>query len=736
MKKLFMIRRSVLVVGLAAVLAAGTTVRGDTSSINSLKVEKSTGSSSFVISKMGAIDVQDFVMEDPPRLVLDFLGAKHDLSGNKFDGDGQFVRRVRSSQFSFEPDEVTRIVFDLEDGVSYEVSNLSQSVTVRFFKKGGAQAVRKPKTMESSVGPAGMVEAAQAIKLVSPPNTIKAADEDATQAAGKPKAPAWSRPATTATPKADGGANNDDKPKGSMVTSWTPPGTTDPAPAKPAAKDDATKSTVAGNTVASPKPANPAQPKPAMPSWMQTPPGTNNATTKTAARPLETSKPAKRIGTPTATTWSKAPDGGRMSSAPANATQGARAFQTGLVRNRNMTVDVQNASIKTVLRSMAEFSGTNIISGPEVEGKVTVHLKNVPWRQALDMILKAHGFGWREEYGIIRVSTMENLTKEELELQAADRKKDELLPLVTRILPLSFAKGSEIKKALKEVKTKRGSIEVEEGNNALIINDIEKAVVKIEEMVKVLDRRTRQVEIVAKLVDVDFEASREMGIRWDALNLSSGKLNALGDAVIDARSTTPVGTFRVGTVQSWGQIQAIVDLLERDNRANIISNPRIVTADNREANILVGKEIPLIVSDEAGNPITELTKVGIILRVTPHVNKDNSITLDLHPEVSELSAQATVQGGVIISLSEADTRLVVANGETAVMGGLINEVESSLENGVPLLKDIPLVGNLFKLNSKTRKKRELIIFVTPRIVDVGVEVGLDSGMGTDGGFDE
>ena len=124
----------------------------------------------------------------------------------------------------------------------------------------------------------------------------------------------------------------------------------------------------------------------------------------------------------------------------------------------------------------------------------------------------------------------------------------------------------------------------------------------------------------------------------------------------------------------------------------------------------------MIVSDEAGNPITEMTKVGIGLRVTPHVNSDNTITMDLYPEISELSAQATVQGGVIISISEADTRVVVADGETAVIGGLINEVESSIENGVPLLMDIPVLGNLFKFKNQTTKKRELVIFVTPKII--------------------
>ncbi len=121
-------------------------------------------------------------------------------------------------------------------------------------------------------------------------------------------------------------------------------------------------------------------------------------------------------------------------------------------------------------------------------------------------------------------------------------------------------------------------------------------------------------------------------------------MNAVGDPSSTRGAPPPTGTFRVGTVQSWGEVQAIIDMLEKENKANIISNPRIVTAENREASILVGKEIPLIVADEAGNPITELTKIGIILRVTPHVNLDNTITLDLHPEVSDLAAAGDRSG--------------------------------------------------------------------------------------------
>jgi type IV pilus assembly protein PilQ len=383
--------------------------------------------------------------------------------------------------------------------------------------------------------------------------------------------------------------------------------------------------------------------------------------------------------------------------------------------NQPMTIDVQGADIKTVLRSISEFSGVNIIAGPEVEGPVVIHLKNVPWKEALDTILKSQGYDWRDDYGIIRVAPTEQLQEEEVKAVTVDRKKEEMQSLTTAVVKLNYLNAEEIKRAMNKMVTGRGNVEAEPGTNSVVISDVPTRTKRIVDMIMQMDQRLSQVEIVAKMVDVDHEATRELGVNWAALNLNLGN-QAVGDVITGQRLVEPFGTVRVGTVQSWGDLNVIIEAMEKDNKANIISNPRISTADNQEARIMVGKEIPLIVSDEAGNPITELKKIGVILRVTPHVNSDQTITMDLHPELSDLSSQATVQGGVIITLQEADTRVVVRNGETAVIGGLISESETALRNGVPILKDMPLLGPLFRFESTTKKKRELIIFVTPKVV--------------------
>ncbi len=401
---------------------------------------------------------------------------------------------------------------------------------------------------------------------------------------------------------------------------------------------------------------------------------------------------------------------------PAAPNQELVPIAAGRDDGRTISMDVPGAEIGTVLRSIASYAGVNIVASPRVTGKVTVKLDNVPWREAMSVILRAHGFDYIEEYGIIRVDTAEDLRKELVENKRADRTADDLEPLVLGLVNIDYANAEEVKDALKNMLTKRGSIEVDPRTNTLLVSDIQTQVDKIKEVARGLDSRTPQVEINAKLVDLDLRASRELGISWYGNNIKAGDLNLTGGASVVAPLQSPVGHLRIGHVSNYLDLSAHLETLEQRNLAHLISNPIITTTDNREASILVGQKIPLIVQDQAGNAITQLTTIGIMLKVTPHINSNEKITLDLHNEVSDLSSQATVQGGVIINTSESDTRVLVQNGETAIIGGLIRSVESELESGVPVLKDLPLVGLLFKRSSVVKNSRELVVFVTPRIV--------------------
>jgi type IV pilus assembly protein PilQ len=382
-----------------------------------------------------------------------------------------------------------------------------------------------------------------------------------------------------------------------------------------------------------------------------------------------------------------------------------------------IALDVQAATVQSVLRMFSEFAGVNIISGPEVDGKITAKIEGVPWLVALDTVLRTNGYGWERLDDIIRVTTLEKLNNERLNEEVVERKREEFLPLETAVMRVSYAKADEMKKPLEILLSTRGKIEPDLRTNALIVTDIHDRLESIREMVTILDYRTPQVEIEAKLVDVDTRKLRSLGIDWETSGLNQGDVKKIDlSADFDLPEALQVGTVDFELIGTDGDLTAQLEALARNDFAEIISNPKITTADNKEAKIIVGKKIPLVVSDESGNAITELTTIGIKLTVIPHINQDNRVTLDLVPEVSDLSSQATVQGGIVIVTAEASTRVIVNDGQTAVIGGLVRTNDSSVENGIPYLMDVPVLGNLFKTSTDIREQRELIILVTPKIV--------------------
>ncbi len=425
------------------------------------------------------------------------------------------------------------------------------------------------------------------------------------------------------------------------------------------------------------------------------------------------------------------------------AAQSNASSAVGIVRtgSGSFSLDVEGADLRTVLRAIAEFSGKNIVLGQNARGVVRITLKNVAWQDALKAVLRANGLDYVEDGMIIRVDEMSKLNAEKVERETANARTLELVPLETRIVKLNYANAAELTVPLAATLSKRGAIQVERRTNSLIITDLPSNLDGLSSMAVALDSQTPQIEITAKLVDVDAAALNSFGIEWNhGLGESQFIVDAAGDPVklnparspgggeilgsrVDAGVTGPAARVTFGIFRSFGDLEASLQALASSNKANIISNPRITTVDNREAKILVGQKIPLIVQDVAGNPVSQLVTIGIQLKVTPHLTSEKKIIMDLHPEVSDLATGSTVQGGLIINTSEADTRVMVDDGQTAVIGGLIRSNETTVTRGVPYLKDIPLVGMLFSSKTVTKNNRELIIFVTPRIVtEIAAEI--------------
>jgi len=374
------------------------------------------------------------------------------------------------------------------------------------------------------------------------------------------------------------------------------------------------------------------------------------------------------------------------------------------------SLNLQNADLLAVLRFLSEFSGQNIVASASVKGTVVdVQLRDVTWRQALEIIMKINHLAAMEEEGYIRVLPLDELYSTELELQQYLQDKENLAQLEHRILPVEHAKADEIQKALTSVLSPRGRIDVDQRTNALIVTDVSDNLDLVAQIVNELDQETPQITISAKLFEIDSKALFEMGIDWTVIQ--DGRS---GEQSTTSGVSEVLGKFTYSTMKDDINLDAILSAMMSDNQAEILAHPEITTVDNKEATILMGQEIPLKVLDQAGNVITEMTQVGTQLTVTPHITSKNTILMDLQPERS--SYEVDPGAGVIINTQKARTSVVVRNGQTAVIGGLTTQDTKRFDKGLPLLKDIPLLGQLFKFSREEVIKTDLVIFVTPHIV--------------------
>ncbi|OGC42112.1 hypothetical protein A2Y85_03940 [candidate division WOR-3 bacterium RBG_13_43_14] len=377
---------------------------------------------------------------------------------------------------------------------------------------------------------------------------------------------------------------------------------------------------------------------------------------------------------------------------------------TATITGRPISIDLENADILTVLRALAEYSGMNIVAGKDVKGTVTVRLHNVPWRQALDIILKASGYAYREDPGVIRVDTADNLDKQDYDL-----------PTSSKIYKLEFADPAKMLNKIAAMLSPKGKANVDERTNSIVVTEVDPIHNKIEQLVKLLDTPTPQVEIMAKVVDLDASTSKGLGIDWTLKGLES---RVIRGEIVSNQNPSIVGysIFNIGTVPSLAQINMFINMLEENGKAQTISSPRITAVDNIQASILGGQRFGIPTRDISGNTVIQFYTVGTKLEVTPHINSLEEITMDIHAEVSELDRASALAGRPIITTSEADSKVLVKDGNTVVIGGFIRRKETKSVRGIPILKSIPILGALFRETTTTFEDRELLIFITPTII--------------------
>ncbi|HEC97911.1 MAG TPA: type IV pilus secretin family protein [Nitrospirae bacterium] len=413
--------------------------------------------------------------------------------------------------------------------------------------------------------------------------------------------------------------------------------------------------------------------------------------------------------------------------------ESSEVLVAGKYTGKKISLDFQDADIIPIFRLLADVSGYNVVVDPEVKGKITVKLINVPWDQALDLILKTHNLGMVIEGNIIRIAPLSVLVKEREDAIKAKDAARKAEPLVTKVFPISYASVSKVKSAIDQGKilSERGSVSVDQRISSLIIKDVPSNMPKVESLIKTLDKSTPQVMIEGRIVEVNTNASREFGVRWGVNASTSNRLSNVGGLtpyVVDfpASGAGPgSGTgINFGFLNAARTLSLSVELsaLETTGQLKIVSNPRIITIDNQEAFISQGKSIPVRKLTSEGTVSTQFKDVKLELKVKPHITPDGSIIMKVEVKKEELDPTIpSVEGVPGTDKKEAKTNVIIKDGETLVIGGIYKTVHNNAESGVPSLKDIPILGWLFKSKKKEARTNELLIFITPRIVKRSLE---------------
>jgi type IV pilus assembly protein PilQ len=390
-----------------------------------------------------------------------------------------------------------------------------------------------------------------------------------------------------------------------------------------------------------------------------------------------------------------------------------------------IALDFYETDIKNVFRILREVSGKNFAIDKDVAGKVTLTLdKPVPWDQILDLVLKMNQLDKVFEGDIIRIATAETLKKEEKqhnELLKAKEEKKALEPLVTEYIPVNYSDAEkDIKPRIEDILTERGSVGADQRTNIIIMTDIAEKIKKAREIVNNLDKVTTQVIIEARIVEASTSFSREIGIQWNAdtgTHAFGNRFRYSGDVAMNAPLTSSAMSIGFNFMKIAGTpflLDATLMAMESQGKGKIISAPKIVTLDNKTATIKQGLRYPYLKLDESGNTTLEFEDIDLVLEVKPHVTPDDRISMNIKIEKKDLGVEYTA--GRSFTTKSAETELLVDNGNTVVIGGIIKTTKNSTDTGVPVLSKIPFIGWFFKSTNKEATKEELLIFITPEIV--------------------
>lgn len=610
------------------------------------------------VKGLGPVTGKAFALDNPPRVAVDVPGVLPAKARRVYPVGASGVQRVRVAQFAVQPEPVVRVAVDLDAPMKYTVETTPEGLLVRLGSGEGtvAEASASAAPLPEPVTPVTVQEEA------APAEPVKVTEE-------KPALP----PA--------------------------------PEPAAATATDVAVTPPVAAPSAATTPTAN--------------------------AKPVADSP---YVSTPKAMVEQAAPT-------PAAAT-GTKEVET---QERQFTgepisLELKDADIKDVLRSFAKITGLNIVVDPDVTGSVTVTLENVPWDQCLDIILRINRLDYVIENNVLRVARMERLTQEKQALAAYQKQAEAARPMKTVTKVLSYARAEDVKAILtaeKFIVSERGSVVVDPRSNMLIIRDLSDRLEGILNLIDELDHPNPQVLIEARIVETTRRFSHALGLQWGFTGIADAEHGTTtgwrfpNSGTVDGRvglgiqgPTATIG-FTFADILNAFNLDFVLQAAETNGLAKVVSAPKVMAQDNEAAKIESGVQIPIASTVTQGNVTTTTVTfkdATIKLDVTPHITAEGTVQLSIKLDKTEvlegvnIIAIGTQLAGAPLSVRKAETKVLVRDGGTTVIGGVYKMTQNEQRNQVPGLSKIPVVGNLFKQRQLSEQNDELLIFLTPRIV--------------------
>ncbi|MEO8417305.1 MAG: type IV pilus secretin PilQ [Methylophilaceae bacterium] len=433
---------------------------------------------------------------------------------------------------------------------------------------------------------------------------------------------------------------------------------------------------------------------------------------------------------------------------PTKLVQGSKPGYAG----EKLSLNFQNIDVRSVLQVIADFTGFNIVTSDTVTGSLTLRLKDVPWDQALDIIMQSKGLSMRKTGNVIWIAPAEEVAAKEKLLLEATQQIDDLEPMRTEVFTLRYQKADALKSLISDAKqkilSKRGSAVVDVRTNTLFVQDTPRHLEDVQQIINKIDIAVRQVMIESRLVIADEKFGRSLGARFGvqkqqvsnsgngyavsgtaatASRLSTSPTTSLGAATAnDLNVNLPVAgsfgnfAFSLFRLPAGFMLNLELSALETDKRGKVVSSPRVTTANQQKAIIEQGTEIPYQQATSSGATSVSFKKASLSLEVTPQITPDEKIIMDL--EVKKDSVGQIFASIPSIDTQRVQTQVLVANGETAVLGGIYQQTERNDVDKVPFLGDLPFIGNAFKRRIRQNDKTELLIFITPKVMDESLAI--------------